>query len=98
MDLRAALYEAMVGIPGSGVEVGVENADRRPGLSVFWTDGHSRHDTIFDPADGAFIGERTTVSGPTIEFDLPVGTVTQLTAVSTAAVESLGVPPAAGAE
>jgi hypothetical protein len=93
-DLRVALYDAMITIPGSRVEDGVEDADGRPGLSIFWTDRHSRHDVIFDAANGAFIGERTTTSDPDAELNLPAGTITELTALTTAAVESLDEAPA----
>jgi hypothetical protein len=96
-DLRAALYDAMVTIPGIGLEDGVEDADGRPGLSISWTGRRSRRDAIFDAANGAFLGERTTTSGPDTEFDLPADTITEHTAVSTAAVEHLGAAPAAAA-
>jgi hypothetical protein len=87
----------MITIPGSGLDDGVEDADGRPGLSISWAGRHSRYDAIFDAADGAFLGERTTTSGPDTEFDLPAGTITEHTAVSTAAVEHLGAAPAAAA-
>jgi hypothetical protein len=75
----------------------VEDAAGRSGPSIWWVDQQLRHDTIFSAADGTLLGERTTAVEMSDELDLPVGAISQLTAIHVAAVDTLGNVPSAAA-
>jgi hypothetical protein len=91
-ELRAALYEAMVLIDGVQVTEQQATLDGRSGTAIGLTslETSSRQDIIVDAATGLLIGERTTaVSGFN---DIPAGTVTSWTAITTEIVDVLPTP------
>jgi hypothetical protein len=90
-DLRAALYRALLLLPG--IEVGEaddQDGTRRIALAV--DDGVQRNETFIRSADGQFAGERATLTRDV--RGLKAGTVTTNTAVSVAIVDTLGQLPA----
>lgn len=90
-DLRASLYRALAKVPTLEITEQVANLDGVPGTAYGISAEGVRHDVIVDPATGQFIGERqVTEQG----FDnLPAGTVTQYTSVTTAVVPDMGARP-----
>lgn len=60
-DLRAAMYEALATLPDVVVTEEQVSLDGRRGTAIGlprWS-GTEQHDVIIDPADGAYIGERS---------------------------------------
>lgn len=90
-DLRAALYRALLLLPG--VEIGEaddQDGTRRICLAV--DDGVRRNEIFISSADGQFAGERATLTRDV--RGLAAGTVTTDTVVSVALVGALGQLPA----
>ncbi|CAN5230393.1 hypothetical protein BH09ACT6_BH09ACT6_12320 [soil metagenome] len=87
-DLRAALYKAAAGIPGVTVTEQQANLDSKTGIAIgrIETANNTRQDIIVDPVNGQFIGERTISLGA--DGDIPAGTATTWTAVTTSIVDS----------
>jgi hypothetical protein len=65
-DLRAALYQAALRIPGVTVTQQTTNLDGRPGIAVGRVDstGHIRQEIIFSRAGYAFLGRRNVYVKP----------------------------------
>ena len=90
-DLRAALYRALLLLPG--FETG--EADDQDGTRLIWLavdDGVRRNEIFISAADGQFAGERATLIRDV--RGLTSGTVTTDTAVRVAIVDALGQLPA----
>lgn len=88
-ELRATLYEAMILIDGVEVTEQQATLDGRIGTAIGLEspDTASRQDIIVDTTTGLLIGERTTaLSGFN---DIPAGTVTSWTAITTEIVDAL---------
>jgi len=90
-DLRAALYRTLAKVPGLEITEQVANLDGQKGTSYGISAGGERHDVIIDPATGQFIGERQIVEEG--YENVPPGTVTEYTSVTTAVVSGMGVRP-----
>ncbi|MGI8417075.1 MAG: CU044_5270 family protein, partial [Nakamurella sp.] len=90
-DLRAALYRALAKVPGMEIADSTANLDGRVGVAFGIQDAIQRDETIIDPANGSFIGEREISTQA--EGGIPAGTVTGYTAVTTAVVDTIGQPP-----
>ncbi|MFC4854375.1 CU044_5270 family protein [Actinophytocola glycyrrhizae] len=90
-DLRAALYRALAKVPTLEITEQVANLDGVAGTAYGISADGSRHDIIVDRETGQFIGERqVTEEG----YDnVPAGTVTSYTSVTTAVVPAMGVRP-----
>lgn len=86
-DLRAALYEAVAGIPGVEITEEVATLDGQIGMSIgrVETVDNTRQDIIIDPVTGLFIGEREVRLEAGWGF--PAGTATAWTSVRTSVVE-----------
>lgn len=88
-ELRATLYEAMVLIDGVEVTEQQATLDGRIGTAIGLEspDTASRQDIIVDTSTGLLIGERTT----TLKGfnDIPAGTVTSWTAITTEIVDDV---------
>lgn len=90
-DLRAALYQALAGLPGLEITDRQANLDGRVGMALGMQDGQSRQDIIIDPATGSFIGERQVL---TDDMDgAPAGTALSSTSLTTAVVNQIGATP-----
>lgn len=87
-ELRATLYEALVLIDGVAVTEQETTLDGREGTAIGLTstDTASRKDIIIDTTTGLLIGERTTTLAAV--NDIPAGTVTSWTAITTDVVTS----------
>jgi hypothetical protein len=91
-DLRAALYRALLLVPG--IEV-TDTRDPQDGTRriVLACDDGARHNAIFiDPANGQFAGERRILTRGM--RGLKAGTLTTSTTVSVATVDTIGQVPA----
>lgn len=92
-DLRAALYQALLKLPGMAAVDGATNLDGSAAVALVHNDGTLRTEAFIDPTNGHFIGERDTVTG---RGHLPSGTVTASTAVHRVTVDTVGARPASG--
>jgi hypothetical protein len=92
-DLRAALYRALLMLPGMTIVESAQNLDGVPAVALVHDDGTRRTEVFIDPANGHFIGERDTVTSNT-DRGLKAGTVTKHTAVRTATADAIGGVPA----
>ncbi|MGB3442972.1 MAG: CU044_5270 family protein [Actinophytocola sp.] len=90
-DLRAALYRALAMVPSLEITEQVANLDGVQGTAYGISAKGQRHDVIVDPMTGQFIGERQ-VTEQSFD-DIPAGTVTEYTSVTTAVVLEIGVRP-----
>jgi hypothetical protein len=90
-DLRSALYLALSRIDGLTRTPGSVNLDGRPGTALGFDNGTHRTEIIVDPDTGEFIGEREVVTSTSLE--IPTGTVTGYTSVSTGVADHIGGPP-----
>jgi hypothetical protein len=90
-DLRAALYRALAKVDGLQITERVANVDGRRGTAYGISAAGRRHDVIVDPATGQFIGERQLTEDG--YDDIPAGTVTEYTSVTTTVVPGIGVAP-----
>lgn len=90
-DLRAALYRALALVPELEITDEFANLDGRVGMALGITGLAERQDLIVDTATGQFIGERVVAT----EGNWPQeGTIFSYSAVTTAVVDEIGVPPA----
>lgn len=87
-DLRAALYQAVAGIPGVEITEASANLEGRVGVAVgrVETADDSRQDIIIDTETGALIGERRVTMSE--GWGYPAGTTTSFTAVRTTVVDA----------
>jgi hypothetical protein len=85
-DLRAALYTALLTLPGAELAELAEPDGRR--VSLLLNDGPRRCEILIDRTNGQFAGERSTVTEDIAGFR--AGTVTTSTVVTTAVVDSVG--------
>lgn len=92
-ELRTTLYHALAWLPGVFVTEGVRDLHNRIATALGMDDGVHRHHLIIDPPTGDVLGERSVTLADTAW--LPGDTVTTSTAVSTAAVPTIGGTPAA---
>lgn len=85
-DLRAALFEVAKTIPGVAVTDDAAVLDGRRGVAIGHTEGVDgvRSELVFDRTTGLLIGERVVVVGD--KLNLPAGTVTTSTAITTSVV------------
>ncbi len=90
-DLRAAIYRALAKVPAMQITEQVANLDGQKGTAYGVSAKGQRHDIIVDPATGQFIGERE-VTEQAFD-DIPAGTVTSYTSMTTAVVSGMGVKP-----
>ncbi|HWH97842.1 MAG TPA: CU044_5270 family protein [Pseudolysinimonas sp.] len=86
-DLRAALYEAVAGIPGVEITEKVATLDGQVGMSIgrVETADNTRQDIIIDPTTGLFIGEREV--NLEAAWGFPANTATKWTSVRTSVVD-----------
>jgi hypothetical protein len=90
-DLRAALYRAMLLIPGVTIsEAG--DPGQVPRISLSLADGMRRSEIFISGSDGQFAGERDTLTRDTRE--LKAGTVRKSTTIRVATVDTPGQLPA----
>ncbi len=91
-DLRAALYRAFALMPELEITDELANLDGRVGMALGIAGDGMRQDLIVDIDTGQYIGERvvTTEAG----HYGPAETITSYSAVRTAVVDEIGVPPA----
>lgn len=90
-DLRAALYRVLGLVPGLEITEQVANLDGVEGTAYGVSANGRRHDVIIDPKTGQFIGERQISENDSEQ--IPAGTVTSYTSVTTAAAPTSGVRP-----
>jgi len=93
-SMRAALYQALLLVPGMVLEDNAQNADGQPGIALVMDDGVYRIEIVIDPGTGQFIGERETLASDNLDLSLAAGTVMQSTAVTTAIVGEIETLPA----
>jgi hypothetical protein len=91
-DLRAALYRALALMPELKITDEVANLDGRVGMALGIAGSFARQDLIIDTATGQYIGDRVVTMND--GYYGPAGTTTHYSAVSTAVVDEIGVPPA----
>lgn len=85
-DLRAALYQALAGVPGIRITDRAVNLDGRVGVAFSAGDGRTGQEIVIDPGTGQFIGSRLV---STAEWEgLPAGTVWSFTSVITAVADT----------
>ena len=90
-DLRAALYRALLRLPG--IEIGeADDQDGRQHICLAVDDGVRRNEIFVSSADGQFAGERAALTRDV--RGLTAGTVTTDTAVRVAIVDAVGQPSA----
>lgn len=85
-DLRASLYRAAAMIPGVTVTERSTNLDGETGVAIGRAGNDERQDIIIEPRTGRLIGERTI--NLRARNGMPVGAVTNLTAVKTSITDS----------
>jgi hypothetical protein len=90
-DLRSALYRALSLVDGITLTPGTVNLDGRVGTAIGIDDDVDRTEIIIDPRTGEFIGEREVVTSE--DLDVPKGTVTGYSSVSSAVVDRIGEVP-----
>jgi hypothetical protein len=88
-DLRAAFYEALVGLPAVSVDENATDLDGNPRMALVHDDGPTRTELLVDPDDGSFAGECDTLR-TTSRLGLSAGTVVLCTTVAGAVVDTLG--------
>lgn len=93
-SIRAALYQALLLVPGMMLVDNAANADGQPGIALVMDGGVYRIETLIDPATGQFIGERETLTSDNLDLNLAAGTVIVSTAVTTAVVDEIEALPA----
>lgn len=93
VKIRAALYQAVAGIPGVKITDQAANLQGRVGVAIGRVESadNSRQDLIIDKKTGALIGER--LVNLSKEWGFPAGTITSFTAVHTSVVDT---PPDGG--
>ncbi|MFI9384124.1 CU044_5270 family protein [Kutzneria sp. NPDC052558] len=84
-DVRAALYRALAGAPGSYGRENVPNLQGKRGLAIGVIDRGIHDELLIDPSDGSFLGER--------QYSESTGTVIAYSALSYAVVDGKGVTP-----
>ena len=87
-DLRSALYEALIHLPGIEVTAQEATLDGRTGVALGRQESsrHYRVEIIVDPSTGLLIGEREVTTRDV--GAMPAGTVQAWTAVTTSVVDS----------
>ncbi|MFL6118241.1 CU044_5270 family protein [Actinophytocola sp.] len=90
-DLRAALYRVLAKVPGLQITEQMANLDGQKGTAYGVTAAGTRHDVIINPTTGQFMGERE-ITEDAMD-DIPAGTVTEYTSVTTAVVNGIGAKP-----
>ncbi|WP_344870410.1 CU044_5270 family protein [Allokutzneria multivorans] len=95
-DLRAAVYRALVKLPGLDVTDNAANLDGRRGTALGLTEGDLRDEVIVDTASGRYIGRRSVLVKPGTGYwaGLQPGTVVEFTAVTLGVADKAGTPPA----
>ncbi|MGH3397078.1 MAG: hypothetical protein ACRDPO_20550 [Streptosporangiaceae bacterium] len=91
-DLRAALYQAMLMIPGTDLTGADDDSTRPPGWSLRRDNSPFRDEIFISRADAQLTGERSTVIHDIP--DLTAGTLTTSTITRMAVTDSIGGPPA----
>ncbi|SDM58668.1 CU044_5270 family protein [Allokutzneria albata] len=94
-ELRAAVYRALVKLPGLDVTDNAANLDGRRGTALGLTEGDLRDEVIVDTGSGRYIGRRSVLVQPGTGFwaGLPAGTVVEFTAVTVGVTDRAGVVP-----
>ncbi|MEV6711193.1 CU044_5270 family protein [Lentzea sp. NPDC051208] len=94
-DVRANIFRAVALVPGLVVTDKKANLDGKEGVALGVKQGDDFSEIIIDPANGDFIGGRSTVAEdlPEDEGGLEKGTVRDSYAVTSAVVNSLGGRP-----
>jgi len=88
-DLRAALYQALAGIPGVEITDNQATLDGRTGVAFGRDESNGlRQEIVIDPTTGQLIGEREVVLRVGVLPHVPAGTVSGSTSVSTSIVDS----------
>jgi hypothetical protein len=97
-ERRAAVYRALLLLPGVTIDKAAHNVAGRAVVALAYDDSRRRHEVLVDPIDGQFAGERSTVTGVpeggSARDWYPTGTLLASTAVRVAVVPGLGVMPA----
>ncbi|MFD4639025.1 CU044_5270 family protein [Lentzea sp. NPDC058436] len=91
-ELRSALYEALLNLPGLRVVEAAANLDGRVGTALGVSGEKTRDDIIIDPGSGRYIGTRRVLLQPA--EGVPAGTNISFSAVDSAVVEHAGDKPA----
>jgi hypothetical protein len=90
--LRANLYRALAFVPGLEINDRNANLDGRVGTSFGVERNGKREELIIDPKTGQYIGGRT-ITERGFPGEVPPGTVTSSSSLSTAIVDELGALP-----
>jgi len=87
-EIRSLFYDTAALIPGVTITEEEATLNGRTGTAIGRDEGANgfRQDIIIDPATGAFIGERQVLLGPVA--DMPAGTATGSTSVTTTVVDA----------
>ncbi len=93
--LRAALYQALIRLPGLKTTENAANLAGQTGVALGVTTEHLRDDIIIDPTTGRFIGNRMVLAKPGTDYyeGLPAGTAIEFSAFTSATVPAEGVEP-----
>lgn len=88
-DLRSVFYDTAALIPGVTITEKQATLNGRTGTAIGRDEGTNgfRQDIIIDPDTGAFIGERQVLLAPVA--DMPAGTATGSTSVTTTVVDAV---------
>ncbi len=87
--LRAALYQALAGIPGVTITDDQATLDGRTGVAFGRDESNGlRQEVVIDPSTGMLIGEREIVLKAGVYPGIPSGTVESSTSVSTSVVNA----------
>lgn len=83
-NLRAALYQVAKTIPGIKLIGSLANYDGAHGIAIGRVDAFGvEHDLIFTRSGGAYIGDRTVATRPSVEYKVRAGTLLGYTALTT---------------
>ncbi|WP_143261995.1 CU044_5270 family protein [Allokutzneria sp. NRRL B-24872] len=95
-ELRAAVYRALVKLPGLDVTDNTANLDGRKGTALGLTENNLRDEVIVDTVSGRYIGRRSVLVQPGTGYwaGLHPGTVVEFTAVTLGVASNADTPPA----
>ncbi|WP_158843274.1 CU044_5270 family protein [Saccharothrix deserti] len=88
---RANLLRALAHLPGLDVTDRAADLDGHKGVALGISEGGERQEIILDPGTGEVIGERKV--SDSMFADIPKGTVTSYSSITTAVVDRIGAEP-----